>query len=91
MVGISKYCLLEKTLTDALDQLTPLTTLIEVVDEAPHFVNDSSLFECYSSDFVLHAAYHGMNIACLFEFIREASVKVMVTAFQLPQRSVPGL
>jgi hypothetical protein len=52
-------------LTDALDQLTPLITVNEVVDEGPHFVHDASLFECYSSDFVFHAPY-SWNEHCLF-------------------------
>jgi len=83
MVGISTYCLLEKTLPEALDRLSAITSLIEVVDEGPHFVHDASLFKSYSADFVLHAPYHGMNIASLFEPIREASVHVMTDCFSV--------
>jgi sugar phosphate isomerase/epimerase len=83
MVGISTYCLLDLPLPDALDRLSAITSLIQVVDEGPHFVQDASLFESFSADFVLHAPYHGMNIACLFESIREASVKVMTDCFSV--------
>jgi sugar phosphate isomerase/epimerase len=81
MIGISTYCLLEETLPVALDRLADITGLIEVVDEGPHFITDTGLFASYSADFVLHAPYHGMNIACLFEPVRRASVEVMTDCF----------
>jgi sugar phosphate isomerase/epimerase len=81
MIGISTYCLLEEPLSLALDRLSTLTDLIEVMDEGPHFVADPGLFASYSGNFVLHAPYHGMNIACLFEAVRRASVEVMTDCF----------
>jgi len=81
MPGISTYCLLDRPLGPALDRLSELTDLIEVMDEGPHFVEGPELFESYSSDFILHAPYHGMNIACLFEAVRKASVEVMTDCF----------
>ena len=81
MIGISTYCLLDEPLPVALDRLSGRTGLIEVMDEGPHFVDNPELFESYSGDFVLHAPYHGMNIACLFEAVRRASVEVMTDCF----------
>ena len=81
MIGISTYCLLDEPLPVALDRLSSLTGLIEVMDEGPHFVDSPELFESSSGDFVLHAPYHGMNIACLFEAVRSASVEVMTDCF----------
>ena len=81
MIGISTYCLIEEPLPVALDRLSGLTGLIEVMDEGPHFVDSPELFESYSADFILHAPYHGMNIACLFEAVRKASVEVMTDCF----------
>jgi sugar phosphate isomerase/epimerase len=81
MIGISTYCLLEEPLAIALDRLSCFTSLIEVVDEGPHFVSSPELFESYSATFILHAPYHGMNIACLFESVRRASVEVMTDCF----------
>ena len=81
MIGISSYCLLEEPLSGALDRLSRLTGLIEVMDEGLHFVSSPELFESYSADFILHAPYHGMNIACLFEAVRKASVEVMTDCF----------
>jgi sugar phosphate isomerase/epimerase len=83
MIGVSTYCLLEKPLGEALDTLSSLTGLIEVMDEGPHFIDDPSLFESFSSDFIIHSPYHGMNIACLFEAVREASVDVMTDCFSV--------
>ncbi len=77
MVGVSTYCLLHKPLPDALDELATITGLIEVMDEGPHAITDPDLFASYSCDFMLHAPYHGINIASLHEPIRRASVEVM--------------
>lgn len=81
MPGISSYCLLDMPLPQALDRLSRITDLIEVVDEGPHFIESPELLESYSADFVLHAPYHGMNIASLFEPVRTASVEVMTDCF----------
>ena len=45
MIGISTYCLIEEPLSVALDRLSGLTGLIEVMDEGPHFVDNTELFE----------------------------------------------
>ncbi|HVP96484.1 sugar phosphate isomerase/epimerase family protein [Methanoregula sp.] len=81
MIGISTYCLIDQPLLVALDRLTALTGLVEVMDEGPHLVERPELFESHTADFILHAPYHGMNIACLFESIRKASVEVMTDCF----------
>jgi len=83
MAGISTYCLLDRSLEEALDRLSDITSLIEVVDEGPHFISDASIFSNYSGKFILHAPYHGVNIASSFEAIREASVKVMTDCFSV--------
>ena len=82
MIGISTYCLIEEPLPAVLDRLTSLTSLVEVMDEGPHFVDSTEPFESYTADFILHAPYHGMNIACLFESVRRASVEVMTDCFR---------
>jgi len=81
MPGISTCCLMAEPLAAALDRLAPLTDLIEVMDEGPHLINDTGLFESYTQKFVLHAPFHGVNIASLFEPIRRASVQVTVDCF----------
>ncbi|MGD0535002.1 MAG: sugar phosphate isomerase/epimerase family protein [Methanoregula sp.] len=81
MIGISTYCLIEEPLHEALDQLSGFTGLIEVMDEGLHFADSPKLFESYSADFIFHAPYHGMNIACVFEPVRKASVEVMTDCF----------
>jgi sugar phosphate isomerase/epimerase len=83
MPGISTCCLMAESLTAALDRLLPLTDLIEVVDEGPHLITDASLLESYTQRFILHAPFHGINIASLFEPIRRASVQVMADCFSV--------
>ena len=79
--GISTYCLIGRPLDDALDILSGVTDLIEVMDEGLHFITDPAVLESYTQDFIIHAPYHGMNIASLFEAIRKASVEVMTNCF----------
>jgi sugar phosphate isomerase/epimerase len=81
MPGISTCCLMTEPLPAALDRLAPLTDLIEVMDEGPHLIADPGLFESYTQTIVLHAPFHGVNIASLFEPIRQASVKVTTDCF----------
>lgn len=83
MLGISTCCLMNEPLSTALDRLASLTDLIEVMDEGPHFITDTDLFSSYTQKFIIHAPFHGMNIACLFESVREASVRVMVECFDV--------
>lgn len=80
-LGISSYCLIGRPLEECLETLSGITDLIEVMDEGPHFITDPAVFESYSQDFVIHAPYHGMNIASLFEAIRRSSVEVMTDCF----------
>jgi sugar phosphate isomerase/epimerase len=81
MPGISTCCLMTEPLTAALDRLAPLTDLIEVMDEGPHLITDTGLFESYTLTFTIHAPFHGMNIASVFEPIRQASVRVLTDCF----------
>lgn len=81
MPGISTCCLMTEPLTAALDRLAPLTDLIEVIDEGPHLITDTGLFFSYTQKFTIHAPFHGMNIASVFEPIRRASVRVMTDCF----------
>lgn len=82
MPGISTCCLMSESLPSALDRIAPFTDLIEIMDEGPHFVTDPGLFESYSQMFILHAPFHGINIASVFEPIRRASVLMTSESFQ---------
>jgi sugar phosphate isomerase/epimerase len=81
MPGISTCCLMTESLAAALDRLSPLTDLIEVMDEGPHLITDPDLISSYTQKFVLHAPFHGINIASLFEPIRTASIQVTADSF----------
>ena len=82
MPGISTCCLMTEKLPAALDRLAPLTDLIEVMDEGPHLITDTGLLESYTQKIVLHAPFHGINVASLFEPVREASVLVTTDCFE---------
>lgn len=81
MHGISSCCLMGEPLAAALDRLALLTDLIEVMDEGPHLITDTGLFECFTQEFIVHAPFHGVNIASLLEPIRRASVQVTTDCF----------
>jgi len=83
MVGISSYCLIGRPLEEALDTLADLTDLIEVMDEGLHFITDPRIFGSYTQKFVIHAPFHGTNIASTFESIRRASVEVTTACFDV--------
>ncbi len=81
--GVSSYCLIGRPLEESLSILADMADLIEIMDEGHHFITDPAVFESYSQDFVIHAPYHGMNIASLFDAIRRASVEVMTDCFAI--------
>ena len=83
MPGVSTFCLIGRPFEEALEVLSGITSLIEVMDEGPHYITDTAVFGSYSQDFIIHAPYHGMNIACLFESVRKASVEVMTDCFAI--------
>ena len=82
-IGVSSYCLVGRPLEETLAVLSGITDLIEVMDEGYHLITDPGVFESYTQDFVIHAPYHGMNIASLHEGIRGASVGVMTDCFAI--------
>jgi sugar phosphate isomerase/epimerase len=77
---------MDRPLAEALEELASLTGLIEVMDEGLHSITDTDLFTHYSQKFVIHAPFHGMNIASVFEPIRAASVRVMTDCFVVAGR-----
>ena len=81
--GISSYCLIGHPLDEALDTLAGITDRIEVMDEGLHFITNPAVFASYTQDFILHAPFHGINIASLFEPIRSASVGVTTDCFRI--------
>ncbi len=83
MFGISSFCLHKEPLDDALDQLSTVTGLVEIMDDGPHFIKSAELLESYSLQYTLHAPSRSINIASLHESIRKASVKVISDCFLL--------
>ncbi|MEN6611509.1 MAG: sugar phosphate isomerase/epimerase family protein [Methanoregulaceae archaeon] len=83
MLGVSTFCLIERPLGEALDQLAELTDRIEVMDEGPHFLASSGPLESYSAHFSIHAPSRGVNLASLLEPIRKASVEVTDQVFAI--------
>ncbi len=76
MLGISTFCLHSEPLLTALDKLSPLTRLIEVMDEGMHYLDSSMPLQSYSNSFSIHAPSRGVNLASQLEPIRRASVEV---------------
>jgi sugar phosphate isomerase/epimerase len=83
MLGVSTYCLHGETLEVALEQLSGITGMVEVMDEGYHYLEDISVLENYSLQYTIHAPYHGINIASIFETIRHASIEVTLDCFSV--------
>jgi len=83
MFGVSTYCLHGEPLDVALEQLSGITNMVEVMDEGYHYLEDTSVLENYSLNYFIHAPYHGINIASLFETVRRASIEVTLDCFSV--------
>lgn len=81
MFGISSFCLHHYPLSYALDTLSSHTDLVEIMDDGPHFLESTELLESYSLRYAFHAPARSVNIACLHEPIRKASVEVIRQCF----------
>ncbi len=83
MLGISTNCLHQVPLEDALEQLAPITNVVEVMDDGLHYLESAGLLEQYPFDYSLHAPAKGVNIASQLPPIRRASVEVIAASFAI--------
>lgn len=83
MFGISSFCLHHEPLDVALDRLSAVTDLVEVMDDGPHYFDSTELLESYSFRYAVHAPSRSINIASLHEPIRRGSVEVIGNCFAL--------
>jgi sugar phosphate isomerase/epimerase len=91
MLGVSTFCLHREPLPDALEKLSGITGLIEVMDDGPHYIRTIDILENYSFHYTLHAPSRGVNIASLLEPIRRASVEVTCECFTLASEIGAGV
>jgi len=77
MFGVSTFCLSDRPLAPALEQITALTDHIEVMDEGLHFCENADILESFTARYTIHSPCRGTNIASLLEPIRRASVEVI--------------
>ncbi|WFN37633.1 sugar phosphate isomerase/epimerase [Methanomicrobium antiquum] len=77
MFGVSTNCLINKPLNSALSILADLTSVVEVMDDGPHFLDSSEILKSFSFKYFLHAPSRGVNISSHLEPIRKASVEVI--------------
>jgi sugar phosphate isomerase/epimerase len=83
MFGISSFCLHHEPLPDALEKLSEITGLVEIMDDGRHFVISPDVLEQFSLDYAFHAPCRSINIASLHEPIRRASVEVLGECFSV--------
>ena len=83
MLGVSTYCLHHLPLGEALEHLSSLTDFVEVMADGPHYFTDTEILENFSLRYSVHTPFRGINIACLFEPIRKASVDVLTGCFEI--------
>ncbi|WAC06104.1 MAG: sugar phosphate isomerase/epimerase [Methanoregula sp.] len=83
MFGVSTFCLHDRSLESALDQISAISDFIEVMDEGFHYLKSAEPLQSYSVKFSVHSPCRGTNIASLLEQIRRASVEVMGECFTI--------
>jgi sugar phosphate isomerase/epimerase len=81
MFGVSSFCLHRQSLSSALDRLSAITDLVEIMDDGPHYLESADLLSNYSLQYTFHAPARSINIASIHEQIRKASVEVIATSF----------
>ena len=62
MLGVSSFCLHEEPLADALEKLSAITGLVEIMDDGRHFVNTSDELAQFSEVVSLESAH---SIYCI--------------------------
>ncbi len=83
MFGVSSFCLHKEPLDEALETLSGITGLVEIMDDGPHFIESPDLLSSYSLKYTMHAPSRGVNIASVLEPIRRAGVEVMGQCFSV--------
>ncbi len=83
MYGISSFCLHHEPLDSALETLSSLTDLVEIMDDGPHLIDSNEILDSYSLRYAFHAPSRTVNIASILEPIRKASVEVIGRCFAL--------
>ena len=91
MFGVSTFCLHDLPLFIALEQITAITDVVEVMDEGMHYLANAELLENYTACFTIHAPSRGTNLASLLEPIRQASVEVMAQCFAVASEVNAGV
>lgn len=83
MFGISTHCLHHRSLEEALECLSPITDIVEVMDDGFHRLESPDLLFNYDFKYYLHAPARSVNIASQLEPIRKASVEVIGECFSI--------
>jgi len=91
MFSISTFCLHDIPLTDSLEQISRLTSCIEIMDEGLHYLDSAEPLLSYSARYTIHAPCRGTNIASLLEPIRRASVEVITQCFGIASEVNAGV
>lgn len=82
-IALSTYCVISKTLAEALDILENKTSAVEVMDDGNHYTNDASLLQSYPYKYTIHAPIRSVNIASILPPIRKASVGLICESMDL--------
>jgi sugar phosphate isomerase/epimerase len=91
MFSISTFCLHDIPLTDALEQIRPLTSCIEIMDEGLHYLDSAEPLLSFPARYTIHAPCRGTNIASLLEPIRRGSLEVIAQCFSIASEVNAGV
>ena len=82
-VSFSTHCLSSLTLDEALVQLAPHTSCVEVMNDGRHYIEDAEPLLSHSFTYSIHAPARSVNIASVLEPIRRASTEIICDSIEL--------
>ena len=82
-VSFSTHCLSSLTLDEALVQLAPHTSNVEVMNDGRHYIEDAETLLSHSFTYSIHAPARSVNIASVLEPIRRASTEIICDSIEL--------
>lgn len=77
IVSISTHSLASRPLAEALEQLAPHTSAVELMNDGLHYTTDAALLSSFSFRYSIHAPARSVNISSVLEPIRRASVELV--------------
>ncbi|TAJ45233.1 sugar phosphate isomerase/epimerase family protein [Methanofollis fontis] len=77
-IGASTYCMMEQSLSDALEALSVWTDCVEILSDARHSLFDhAEIAASFDLQYTVHAPTADLNVASDIEAVRRATLRVL--------------